>query len=185
MPSPSLSDRWIAAIKDNRYVAVAVVAATIIVDVTQVTEAGRRFIDLFRPDPIYRILADNLDYLEKEVGTLAIMSRYPPPPPNMINAEIDKLEDAAKPVCDTRDSFSKLGDTSTRHDLDGICIVVSKLKVLAEGTGGVGGAVLAAGLDNHGDVKKLREKVLARIGENVLARMGRHVAQWQEAETAK
>lgn len=166
MPSSSLSDRLLTTLKNNRYVAVVVVIATIIGAVVQSTAAFDKFLDLIglggRAPAIYRPLADDLGSLERDMNTLGQPGRdlslydwsfYQP--------FARSVDVAAKPVCNAKTSVSELGDVSTRRELDVICKEVETIQEL--GKHSPEGAVLLARICVP-HVKETREEISSRAG---------------------
>ena len=128
MPSSSLSDRLLAGLKNNHFVAVVVVLATIIGAVVQFTTVFDTFLDLIGLDGharvIYRPLAADLGTLERDMNILG----HSAPDWISVQMEAHSVEIAAEPACNTKKSVSELGDVSTRQELDAICKAVEIIK---------------------------------------------------------
>lgn len=171
VPSSNLSDGLLAALKNNGYVAIVIVAATIIGAVatftTSIGTAYERFLQLIGRDgrarAIYRPLVDNLDNLDRAIHVLGGLDMRDDNSGSLGLALFQMVEAAAKPVCDARNSVSELGDTATRKELDTICIMVDTMKKIGEHTAWIGAVALAKVFDDRGTVKKLRESLLRRI----------------------
>ena len=172
MESQTLSDRLLAAVKNNPYIAVLLVAATIIGAVATftntVSSAYQNILEALgldgRAHAIYRPLVANLDNLERAVHALAALnSATTIPPKTVVLAEVHMVEAAAEPVCKARDKVSELGDASTRKELDGICTTVEMMRPLAENTTtGEGATSLAAAFEELGTLKQVRQKLVPR-----------------------
>jgi Flp pilus assembly pilin Flp len=170
MPSSGLSDRLLAALRENRFIAVVVAVATILAAVATFTttmstafEKACSLLGLGGQDRvIYRQLAADLENLDKEVAALGAQTSKPYSGWDNIRIYVHWVDVAAEPVCNARPRISALGDTETRNDLDGICKAVQVIDALDERTAGVGATALAATLQQLGVVKRVREKLRAR-----------------------
>jgi hypothetical protein len=141
MPPQTTSDRMLSALRNNRFVAVLIVGAAIVGGVATFTNAVSTAIQFVKGiggdshRPLYRALADNLDNLERTVGNIAILKNLDlGTEASLVSDDIGEVEQAAKPVCDSRDRVSELGDKELRHDLDMICAdVVTMRRIAADG----------------------------------------------------
>ena len=163
MGSSTFTDRMLATLKNNRYVAVVIVAATIIVSVGKFTDAGKNLIELIFPPspPVYRALVADLGSLEKVLNNLA-NSRVEGA---AIGIEVQLVHQALERVCAKKDDIAQLKDEYVRSKLDEICIADTLMKNFSDPQKsedpGKASRALAAVMAEK--VRKLREKLASKV----------------------
>lgn len=157
------SDRFMKAIKNNRFAAIVIFLATFFIGLASFTTALSTITNQissllgFEHRGLYRSLVADLDNLDQAVHFLGNSTDkvfYP--------AGLEYVIKAADPVCKSRQKVSEIGDTQTRSELDTICKFVDGMQTLSEHTDGVGGVALAKVLDDQQSIRHLYDRLKPR-----------------------
>lgn len=173
MPPETLADRLLEALRNNRYVAVIVVTATIIGGAAAFTNAVSSFHQVIATAlghdsrPLYRALAADLDTLDVQVHgavlTHQIMTDQLVRDAHFVLSQISLIEEAAKPVCEARRRVAELGDRDTRQHLDDICNRVWRLRPIATDGAPEQAVQWLREMDSENYIKELRAKLNPRL----------------------
>ena len=134
MSSSTVADRLLTSLKNNRYLAIVVVAATIIIAVAQFSGALRElrtliWSDAGRARTMYQTLALDLRSTEDALTRFTFfVSRESGP----FQAHVRPVLIAADPVCAAKKGLAELGDADTRAEIDVICAQIETFKYLAD-----------------------------------------------------